>query len=600
MSELKLVAPFIASGNNHQRVLACLRQAPAPAAAPPRVFRVPVRLDLDVLDIIGHNARRMPEHGASNPSGKSGGIEDAAGGPSVAEAGPQDGAQPPAFVDLGAFQPRNRLEQICTVFLQDFPALRPQHVDKVLGVLVQACPAECAAGVRFSALAETSDDTRGVFVRFPNVQMARWAHALLATVLPGVTAVFDDQLGSLGPPPAPQAAGAISLGAAAATIAAMFADRRLYSSGSGRSGTEDLDEAMQYYRTYKVEHSELVEVPKELKAAIVRDIIRFRAKVLTIERDARKREIERERREARRRLTRIFEAIRSSASLEKGGPLDAALDAGLETTGPLDALEKGDTRGIADTPGTPRPLDLLDDAEYDAHVAAQEESRQKTLYDAQYQRLRALEDSEQALLVERLLNARAYEQTLIENKLAYMDDYKTLQDQDEASATMAGWASAESGLLRLHSTNHGEYLRLRNHKRAREEAMDDEDRLDEQKSRASAGAVGYLRLRNHKRAREEAMDDEDRLDEQKSRASAGAVGVALPPSGLASLKEKIASLVEEYLGIREDLLIDFIYEFVLDNNLARGDELVTELQETLDEDSRTVVDQLHEYIAGIQ
>lgn len=574
MSELKLVAPFNASANNHLRILDLLKQKPAPVSGPLPIFKVPVRLDTDVLAIIGENDRKMPENAGKKTHGISEDSKDA--NTSIEDATEDAVAEetPSSFIELGAFQPKNRLEQITTVFLQDFPALRPIHVAKVFGMVSLACGLEIPKEFRFSVMAESINDTRGVFVRYTSVEMARWAQKSFLKILPGITAVFDENLSTLEVLEGPESAETTSFDETAGKIAALFANKKLYSHGSGRSGTEDLDEVMQYYKTYKVENSELVEVPKELKEVIVRDIIKFRAKVLTLEREARKKEIEKERRKAKLRLTLIFEGIRSSATIKDKTSvplLDLVMAEPLEQ----DVLETN-------------PLDALSDAEYEAHIKAENSRKQQEQYEAEYTKMRLLEESEKATLLERLHSARDYEQTLIENKLSYMDEFKMALEYD--SSRIGEFSSVVSNKFGLYYKNHGEYLRLRNLERTKEETNDETDRVDEEKSRSSQPNPAPVFV---------AKPGLEPKKHTEPATTTVVVVSAFSEANLAKIKEKIASLVEEFLGIREDLLIDFIYDFVLEHNLARGGDLVTELQETLDEDSQTVVDQLHDFIASL-
>ncbi|KAF8004898.1 hypothetical protein HF325_000355 [Metschnikowia pulcherrima] len=549
MSEIKLVAPFTASNGHHKLILDLIKHTPAPISGPVPVFQIPVRLDVDVTAIIGRNGRKMPENGNENILRGSGSMHTESDSLEDSAEDAEADETPPSYMELSAFQPRNRLEQVTTIFLQDFPALRPKQVDRVFSKVASACPLDHGKEYRFSLITESINDTRGVFLRFSTVKVTQWARQTFPTLFPNITTIFDESLVDLAEENDTKTPDLLSLGSLAAEIAAIFANKKLYSRRSGRSGTEDLDEVMQYYRTYKVENSELVEVPKELKEVIVRDIIKFRAKVLTIEREARKKEIEKERRKAKLRLTLIFE-------------------------------------------------DHLSDEEYEKHLAAEAKAQLEAQFAAQHKEMRKLEQNEKAALLEKLHTARGYEQALVENKLALMDEYKAVQDhgvQEPVIMHDSGFTSV-GAKMKLYYNNHGEYIRIRSHERSKEEALDDADRTEEFKSldQPKDAPIFAATISNTKQA------SKILKQEQSNPSSIVNVVVSTFSEGeLAAVKEKIGSLIEEFLGIREDVLIEFIYDFVLENNLSSREDLIAELQETLDEDSTTVAEQLHEYIASV-
>ncbi|KAM9899621.1 hypothetical protein OXX79_005631 [Metschnikowia pulcherrima] len=576
MSEIKLVAPFTASNGHHASILDLIKHTPAPISGPVPVFQIPVRSDVDVTAIIGRNGRKMPENGNENISRGSGNMHTESDSLEDSAEDAEADETPPSYMELSAFQPRNRLEQVTTIFLQDFPALRPKQVDRVFSKVAGACPLDHGKEYRFSLITESINDTRGVFLRFSTVKVTQWARQTFPAMFPNITTIFDESLVDLAEETDTKTPDLSSLGSLAAEIAAIFANKKLYSRRSGRSGTEDLDEVMQYYRTYKVENSELVEVPKELKEVIVRDIIKFRAKVLTIEREARKKEIEKERRKAKLRLTSIFEGIRAS---------------GVNAENEMQTDDK-------DTAETTNSLDHLSDEEYEKHLAAEAKAQLEAQFVAQHKEMRKLEQNEKAALLEKLHTVRGYEQALVENKLALMDEYKAVQDhgvQEPVIMHDSGFTSV-GAKMKLYYNNHGEYIRIRSHERSKEEALDDADRTEEFKSldQPKDAPIFAATISNTKQA------SKILKQEQSNPSSIVNVVVSTFSEGeLAAVKEKIGSLIEEFLGIREDLLIEFIYEFVLENNLDSREDLIAELQETLDEDSTTVVEQLHEYIASV-
>ena len=79
-----------------------------------------------------------------------------------------------------------------------------------------------------------------------------------------------------------------------------------YTKGKKNSGTEDLDQVLDSYSNYKVDNNDLIDIPNNMKENIIKDIIRFRSRMLLIEKEQRKKEIEMERIKTKNKLKRII------------------------------------------------------------------------------------------------------------------------------------------------------------------------------------------------------------------------------------------------------------------------------------------------------
>ena len=200
-------------------------------------------------------------------------------------------------------------------------------------------------------------------------------------------------------------------------------------------------------------------------------------------------------------------------------------------------------------------------------------------YNAKLAEMQQLEKSEKQALLDQLALLQNYESNLIENKAAYIDEIKSFDDMDLARAN-----SALSARLQLHYSNHLEYVRLRNIQLAKEEELDALDEKEELESTSNTHLFTLPAQKVNNVVQKQAVD----------------ISVAnLSAEKLDTIKSKISDLIEEYLGIKENLLIDFIFEHVKEHSLNQRQELIDELQETLDDDSANVVDLLYEHIASL-
>lgn len=565
MDSLRLVAPISYSNENNSLLLSLLKNYfPSHPLDISSDTLIPVKSGLDVDGIIRHNNKRTPRgHNQMTSENHSDSIEVDA--EEVVEDG--DDTDPENWRSFDLFNPRNRLEQMNTVLLQDFPRLKKQAIVICLDLFLSLNSLKTSKNYVFSFISETiGRDGRGVFVRFLSLDVTQWVKRNVHVIFPNVIAAFDEEVDATFSKELLPA----ELNGVDTEIHKVCANTRNYSGRSKLTGTEDLDEVMKYYRTYKVENSELVEVPKELKEVIVKDILKFRSKMLMIERQRREQEIENERRRARNRLILIYEGI-------KAAPVGSEAE----------EMDTDEEQPMAD------PLDKLTDAEYEEHIAKEKSLEDEALWSAQLQEIERLEALEKTPMVRKLQKELAYEESLVENKIIYMDETKELAEMD---FTVAATTPIGNSTAQLYYTNNAEYLRIRNQSRAHEEEMDAVDeKIELEENPEPSKAVRFAASKVSK----ENNSEEDEKKNEKKLSQSIVILASFPAKKLKALKDKISSLVEEYLGIKEELLIEFIYDFMMEKNTEAREELVTELQETLDEDSNTVVDELHSYIRSL-
>lgn len=556
MDSITLASPFTVNGNGNQSVLSSLLGY-VPKTAPILASWIPVSNKVDISTIVQQNNLSILD-GTQAGRGSSKQETDIVDDEVMATQ--EEDVEPASFVPLERLNPQNRLEQITTVLIQGFPSLKRPVIDRIFRQLVHSGPESIPKNFTWSFVVEGATgihgDRKNVFLRLGGLVAVEWLHknsAIFADALPDLLIVFDQEVDGS------DAEETKSKDEFTSYVTKVLLNRANFSRGLGRTGTEDLDQVMQYYRTYKVEDSELVEVPKDMKETIVKDIINFRSKMLQLERERRKKEIEQERRKAKARLTKMFMGIREAV-----GVTETANDSEVE-----DVEEKGD------------PLDSLLEEEYAKHIAEQETKKAAADYKAKLEEMERMEKNEKQSLLNQLVLLQNYESNLIDNKDTYMEDIKNFDDMNVPRAN-----ASLSSKLQLYYSNHLEYVRLRNLERSREEELDKADEKEELQSTPSVHSFS--------------LPAKKTLPVEKSEP----VGLDIVVSSLSevkleSIKSKICDLVEEYLGIKENLLIDFIFEFVKDHGLGKRQELIDELVETLDDDSTTVVDLLYKHIISL-
>lgn len=454
-------------------------------------------------------------------------------------------------IELEKLLPQNRQECKTTIALQGCPILKRNAFEKVLNLIVSTLPIKSLFVWSELPGSELADSIT-IFIRFSSIQLAE----AFCGVLPKFEKAFSVLLSAALKPSAPNTE-EDKVKEAIKQISEIITNKSNHGSNLERTGTEDLDKVMQHYSTYKVDNADLVDIPIDMKEKVVKEVIRFRSRVLNIEKEARKKEFESERRKAKAKLSSVFQNIKQS-----GASADTPLGTDIDMEENEEELE----------------LDKLTEEEYLASIKDESMKKEEAIYNRKLQKLQRLENQELTSLLQQLKSAEEYEESLIDNKFSYMEDFKAFSDLENPKIN-----PILSRKLQLYYNDHAEYLRVRIAERTREEELDKADAQDElEKSEKINVEVAMMPDANQA----DLVNDSD------------VKVLELPETCLTDLRRKIEDLIEEYLGIKEEVLISFVFDYLNEHNLAKKEALVTELQETLDEDSKVVVDELYKFIVS--
>lgn len=377
-------------------------------------------------------------------------------------------------------------------------------------------------------------ETRLVFVRYVlTLGAARLAQLDISGVLPKVNVVTDPSLLSRVGEEIKQNVTPFDTLAVSKVV-----NNKRNVDNSSLKGTEDLDQVLQHYNNYKVDKNELIDVPLYMKDGITRDIIKFRSEVLIIERENRKKEIELERIKAKERLKKVFEGVSQT-------------DDGMDVDMDIDNQDQEE-------------LPNLTDAEYDEHLEKKHAAELSARYKDAITQM-SVREAEHQRLQKRLAYLKNYETDLIDNKLKHIDDARNLTGP----------------LVSLYTKDHASYLRQRVSKRSTEEAKDKEILASESPIEEAAPELPQASPAPETTEKLSISVDISKLSEDQR----------------TELRTKILQLIEEYLGVEDDVLVQVINDSLEKKGTEGRDELVEELQEILDEDAENLVNDLYEFIA---
>ena len=434
------------------------------------------------------------------------------------------------FVHVNDFLPSNLQEQVCTVTIKNFPVVLELATESVLMRFLDS------AQFAWSIIENSNVDGRLIFIRFSSIDHLRWFLSSNVQLLfheAFGARVYTEPLAGEYLNDLPEEPYSAPLAPIRALLAAAKAD-------------DGSDAGLDYYNKYKVDEQELIEVPKDLKEHIKRDIVRFRTKVLEDEKENRRKEAEAERIRTKNKLKSLFLEAKHDEE-----PVDTPM---AET----DEHEE------------------MDDAQYDAFLKDESAKKYHDLYQAKVTALAELEKSQRAVLAAKLDRERTYEKLVLDSKLQILQQWKNFDDEKIDPELPAR--------VRLYYTNHPEYLRLRAKEREQEEALDAADEEAEKKEAAAHENASQFLSSFVKEAAGKKSTPRPETD------------VVFANLDTASLRSKISDLVEEFLGVKEEFVIDFIYKHLIAHNFGKNQELIDELTEILDEDAVTVIERLKEYV----
>lgn len=475
-----------------------------------------------------------------------------------------------AFVDLADFMAKNLKEQITTVALKGFPNLKNTVIEGILRKCLSANGDQDS--FTWSVLSPEHIDNKIVFLRFNSIEGINWFHDtlidLLSMVFDRFEVTFDSESSNYIRSESSTLDSKVSE-RLKNEIKAILSNRKNYERFSLKTETEDLDQALQYYNSYEVDDAELIDVPKDLKEKIRNDIIKFRSKVLAIERENRKHEMDVERRQAKIRLKRIYEGITETGD-NISNPEIEMKDGALDTE---DEEYKN-----------------YNDEEYERLIKQEESKALEDVYQEKFSEMQHLETTEKATLLDQLQSLAKYENILIENKARIIEEIRDFEDYNVNAHDLV---ALDPNKIRLYYRNYPEYLKVRNQEREDEDKKDQLDRENEEKELAATSNTNKLLSTFIPPA--EFIKSSDVIADK---SNGGAIS-QLNSSQMELIYTKICNLIEEYLGVQEKVLIDFIYDFIKIKGPFQRQSLIDELAETLDEDSEIVVDELFSYIEGL-
>ena len=548
------ISPYSIPDKNHHKLFSILK----PLSSTPfsitsiQPLKLPVYKSINFKDILESNNQKFIKTSSISSTSKN--HEDI-----VVEEEVEN------LIELSQFLPKNLKDQVTTIIIENFPNIKRIAIEKILKILV-------GNDFKWTMLDYEFIETKLILIRFKTVEGLKEFmdhHELNNETFKDVRIRFDPTSLIVG-----TSSSTKSCTKSSSTSSINLILEQNHEKKSAKTGTEDLDKVLNYYSKYRIDANELIDVPSHMKDLIIQEIIKFRSKVLIIERDNRRKEIERERIIRKNKLQKIFEGIKEVKNVNEDEVVDE---------------EEEDE------------LDDLDEEEYLEYLDMEESNRLEKIYTEKLNSMKSLETTENNLR-DKLAALKRDEDSLLDNKLNYIEDIKN--EEKFATETSPGTQAHSyhdthsmhiQTLARSYYKNHSQYLKIRNQKRTAEElqdAKDVEDELSERKE--TERAINFLS--NFKKQKKEEVNDVEKEEESDDKTTTNFSYSDLSSDLRDKLGKKIIDLVEEYLGIKDDFLLDVINESLATNNLNGKKELVEDLTEVLDEDSVNLVEDLWKFI----
>lgn len=496
------------------------------------------------------------------------------------------------YVSIDKLKPENFQNQLTTIIINQFPTnLKSNLIEQLLKMLMNL------KKFVWSFINHELIDLKLIFIKFDQLKDLKWFLLTycdhISQLIPNVTIITNDKVNeylnnnkdsSLAKVEPSKITDNLK-----AKINLIINNPINYTKGKKNSGTEDLDQVLDSYSNYKVDNNDLIDIPNNMKENIIKDIIRFRSRMLLIEKEQRKKEIEMERIKTKNKLKELFEGIKenSTDSTTRKATNKAAV-------------------GVTISPKVSHrdEYEDMNDKEYEEFIAVEERNKLNDQYNKKLKSFQNNQHAEYIKLTNKLKSLQNYESDLIDNKLKYIDNLKNYQT---------------NGLAHLYTHNYSDYLRMRSQKRSLEETKDAEDVKQElEEIKKNGGQVASTNTNTNTKPSTYSSgvselattsvetpksttttttnDTTDEPVAKKSKLAKEIIIIDLPPTVKQSLQEKIVELVENSLGIKDEFLIQVINENLEASNLDNKQELIDELVQVLDEDAESLVNELWDYI----
>lgn len=498
------------------------------------------------------------------------------------------------YVSIDKLKPENFQNQLTTIIINQFPTnLKSNLIEQLLKMLMNL------KKFVWSFINHELIDLKLIFIKFDQLKDLKWFLLTyrdhISQLIPNVTIITNDKVNeylnnnkdsSLAKVEPSKITDNLK-----AKINLIINNPINYTKGKKNSGTEDLDQVLDSYSNYKVDNNDLIDIPNNMKENIIKDIIRFRSRMLLIEKEQRKKEIEMERIKTKNKLKELFEGIKENSTDSTTRKAINKAAVGVNISPKVSHRDE---------------YEDMNDKEYEEFIAVEERNKLNDQYNKKLKSFQNNQHAEYIKLTNKLKSLQNYESDLIDNKLKYIDNLKNYQT---------------NGLAHLYTHNYSDYLRMRSQKRSLEEIKDAEDMKQElEEIKKNGGQVASTNTNTNtkpstyssgvselattsvetpKSTTTTTTTTNDTTDEpvaKKSKLAKEIIIIDLPPTVKQSLQEKIVELVENSLGIKDEFLIQVINENLEASNLDNKQELIDELVQVLDEDAESLVNELWDYI----
>ncbi|KAI5954150.1 SNU71 [Candida margitis] len=563
-SDIAYTSPFTIPSSNNSKLISLLsehrdesaKQETTPEAPLPLNFNIPTASQFDASNLIELNNTKILSQSSEQQSNKKQLVSN-----TTVEA-IDENDEPKLLIEIKTIQPTNMQQQLSTVVFNNFPNLKNIVVEQVLASMINLNTDKSTnrhPSFHWSQINYEFTDSKVILVKFDKVEDAKWfieTYSHIDTLLPKVEMIYSHQVrDKLANLPSQPSSNPDSLKSKLKLIlytTKNFAKPKV-------QGLEELDKVMQSYSDYKVDYNDLIDVPNEMKEGIIKDIIKFRSRMLLIEKENRQKQIEHDRLVTRNKLNELFNGM------EKSGDQKKLKEKGSST----DVSRKEEDIVIPDQ------YEHLNDEEYYNMIHENETNEYNLKYQSHLKDVTKQQASSKLKLETELGKLLNYEADLLDSKLNQIDKLKNYEKLE---------------ITTMYTYRYNDYLKQRNGKRLLEMKLDAEDSAAEEKEHE--GEVKH-------------EPKETQAKKQKLEASTKPKLSDLPEIKSLSkelrvqIHDKIINLVEEYLGVQDEFLVDVIKQHLETNSFNGRSALVSDLFEVLDEDAENLVNDLYKFIESV-